>query len=274
MQSVESEHQHLPDINRLSVLMAIILLAYALTPYIRIPNRVINLTLPGAVFPLVINFSTVVSGLVALLALTGTAWLLQSHPHSYSRSRTLRHCVIPALTAWGMGLPLQNLGVGLQWWVVFAFGGVLFMIVLTAEYIAMDINDTRHGLATVGLTAVSFALLLILNTALRASATRLYLLLPTLLVAMALVALRTLYLRLNERWCWTWALAIAAVICQLAVGLHYLPLTPLQYGLFLTAPAYALTSLAGNWEDNRAGVSLWFGPLLMLLLIWGVTLLV
>lgn len=268
------EHQHLPDINRLSVLAAAILLAYALTPYIHIPGRVLDIQVPGVDFPLVINFGTFVSILVTLLTLAGTAWLLQSHPHAYSQTRILRHCVIPALTAWGIGVPLQNLGIGLEWWGLFIFGGLLIVFVLTSEYIAIDINDTRHALASISLTAISFALYLILAIALRAAATRLYLLVPTLFIAMSLAALRTLYLRLNERWCWAWALGIAAVISQLAVGLHYLPLTPLQYGLFLTAPAYALTSLAGNWEDNRLGISLWIEPALMLLVVWALALLV
>mgnify|MGYP007062995464 CR=1 len=65
------ERQHLPDVNRLSVLVSTILLAYALTPFVRLPERELALRIFGAVFNFRVNFNTSVSIMVAALAAVG-----------------------------------------------------------------------------------------------------------------------------------------------------------------------------------------------------------
>jgi hypothetical protein len=89
---------------------------------------------------------------------------------------------------------------------------------------------------------------------------------------MALVAYRSLFLRLNGRRCLTWSLGIALVIAQIGMGLHYWPVSPLAYGLILIGPAYALTSLAGSIEENRSWRTLWIEPGVMLTVLWGLAL--
>jgi hypothetical protein len=262
------EHQNLPDLDRLSVLAATILLAYAVTPFIKLPDRSLALQLPGFLFELNLNFTALVSLLVAMLAAAGASWLMHGHPQ-VGEGSTFQHWLLPALTAWAIGVPLGTLALGPQWWAVFAFGGVLLMLVFVAEYIVVDINDARQAPATVGLTAVSFALYLILAITVRASGLRLYQVLPILVPTLALVSLRTLYLRLGGRWLWGWALAIALVVGQFAMGLHYWPASPLAFGLALIGPAYALTSIAGSIEEGRPWSTLWIEPGIMLVLFWG-----
>lgn len=265
------EHQHLPDANRLSILTATILLAYALTPFIKFPETQFVLALPGVIFPFRVTFSTVVAVLVALLAAFGTDWLLGGHPY-LGNQRTFLHCLLPAMTAWVIGVPISSIAKGFEWWIVFALGGILLVLVFLAEYIVVDFSDVRHALATIGLTAVSYALYLILAIAIRRSDSRLYLLLPALFFPMALVAYRSLFLRLNGRRCLTWSLGIALVISQIGMGLHYWQVSPLAYGLILISPAYALTSLAGSIEENRSWRTLWIEPVVMLSVLWGLAL--
>lgn len=263
------ENQNLPEINRLSVLAAIIMLAYAFTPFVKIPVQNLQLQLPGFLFEMHLDFGSIISILVAVLAAAGASWLVSSHPRAaQSEQSTMQHWIIPALTAWVIGIPLDTLEVGAQWWAVFAFGGALLMLVFVAEYIVVDPADTRQAPATVGLTAVSFALFLTLTIALRASGMRLFLALPTLVIAMLLVTLRTLYLHRGGSWTWVWPLGIALFVGQFALGLHYLPLSPLRFGLLLLGPAYALTSLAGGSESGRAGRRAWLEPALMLAAFW------
>lgn len=265
------EHQYLPDVNRLSVLAATILLAYALTPFVNISEREWVLNLPGVFFLFRLNFTSLISVLVAVLAAVGTDWLLRDHPQ-LSGQTTFQHWILPGLSAWAIGLPLGTLEIGLEWWAVFAFGGLMLVLVFAAEYIVVDLSDARNAPATVGLTAVSFALYLILAIAVRAAGLRLYLLLPTLVFPIALVALRSLYLRLGGHWKFGWSIAIALVIAQFAVGLHYWPVSPLAYGLILVGPAYALTSIAGSFEEGRSWSMTWIEPLLMLIVMWGLAL--
>lgn len=256
-------HQHLPDSNRLSVVTALVLLAYALTPSIALPIPALSLSLGGAIFTFQLTSSSLTSLFVALLAGSGAAWLLQAHPHPLNRWQLLQHVPLPALTAWVIGVPLSNMSGGPQWWAVFTFGGILFVLVLTAEYIAVEPSDVRHGPSAIGLSAVIFSLYLILVIALHAANTRLYLFLPAITLVMSLAAQRVLTLRIGRAVHWAWATGIALVIGQFAIGLHYLPLPPIRYGLFITALAYALTSFAANWIEERLPPGLWLEPGIM-----------
>jgi len=272
------EHSYLPDANRLSVLAATILLAYALTRFVEFPSREVAFQIPGLYLFFQFNFRTFVFVLVAALAAAGMDWLLSDHPsltsRGYGEDKVRRvslvpHWLLPALTAWVIGVPLGNLANGSQWWIVFGMGGVLLILVFVAEYIVVDTSDVRHPPATAGLTALSFALYLILAIAVHSAGWRLYLALPALVAAAGLVSLRTLYLRLGGRWAFAWAVGIALVVGQVAIGLHYLPLSPIRYGLLLLGPLYSLTSLAGSFEEGR-GPRRWLGePVLMIILLWG-----
>lgn len=265
-------HQHLPDANRLSMVAAAILLAYALTPFVTLPDRLVSLQLPGFLFEMRLNFTTVVAVLVSLLAAAGTDWLIQSHPHLEGQVR-LPHWLLPALTAWAIGVPLTTLEVGAEWWVVFALGGLLFLLVVMAEYIVVDSQDIRHAPASIGLTAVSFALFLVLAVSVRVAGLRLYTLLMTLAPALFLVSLRSLYLRNNGRWFIHWAAGITLVVSQVAAGLHYLPLSPLRFGLLLLAVAYGITLLAVGVEDGRPSKTVWIEPVIMAVVLVGLSLL-
>jgi hypothetical protein len=244
------EHQHLPDTNQLSVLVSTILLAYALTPFITIPASDFSVQLPFGTFRIPFNFSSLVSLIVAMLAGLGMDSILRKHPH-FEGGNTYQHAILPALIAWAIGVPLSSLANQPAWWAVFALGGALLALVFVAEYIVMDFSDVRFALSSIGLTALSFAMFLILAIGLRASSARLYLALPTLLLPLGVVSLRTLYLRLNRRWCFAWVAAITIVVGQIATGLQYLPVSPAGYGLILVAAGYALTSLAGYLEEGR-----------------------
>lgn len=261
------EHSHLPDTDRLSILTAIILLAYALIPFIKIAPLQLALNLPQAVFTFNITFSSMVGLLVALLAAAGTYWLLQSHPH-LGNQRTLPHWLIPAMTALVLVVPLSTITPGLQWWGVFAFSGVLLVFVFIGEYIEVDPADIRHVPASIGLTAVSFALYLVLAIAVRGAGLRLYLILLALTPTAGLIVLRALYLRLGARWYWGWAAGIGILVGQVALGLYYLPITPVRFGLMLTGLGYALTSLAGNLEEGGMRSTAWLEPAVMLGVIW------
>lgn len=261
------QNRHLPDANQLSVLTSTILLAYALTPFINIPELEISFPFVGMVFVFQFNIRTVISLLVASLAAVGTDWLLRGHP-SLGKKSTLQHWILPAFTAWVIGVPLNNLSVCPQWWAVFAFGSLLLVLILMSEYIVVDLSDELNALATVGLIAVSFALYLFLVIAVRAAELRLYLLLPALVIPLGLVCLRTLYMRLGGRWCYSWAIGISFVIGQFAISLHYWPLSPLAFGLIILGPAYSLTTLAWAVEEGRSQQLFWIEPVIMLCIMW------
>jgi hypothetical protein len=260
------EHTHLPQTNQLSVLASTILLAYALTPFINIPATDLTLNLPFGVFSYSLNFSTIVSILVAALAAVGVDWLLRSHPH-HEEKVSVQHSLLPALTAWVIGIPLSTLGFGLAWWTLFAMGGILLVLVFIAEYIVVDFSDVRFGPAAGGLNALSFALFLILTISIRTAGLRLYLALPAVALPIFLISLRTLYLRSNGQWRLVWAAGITLVVVQIAIGLQYLPVSPLGYGLYLVGPGYAITNAAVSLEEGRTLRSFWLEPVVIVVLL-------
>ena len=262
------ERSELPDTNRLSVLTAIILLAYVASQVVDISSQVISFSLLGVIFDFNLDFNVIVSLLVAVLAAVGTNWLLYGDEQVSIRNR-VQHWILPAVTAWVIGQPLHNLEMSIQWWVVFILGSLLLIFVLISEYVIVDLSNRYYAPAYVGLTAFSFALYLFLAIATRSSGMRLYLLLPALLIPLFALILRTMYLRLSGYWFWEWAVGICIVVGQIVVGLHYLPMNPIVFGLILLGPVYALTSLAGLKEENQPGRMLVVEPVLMLFVIWG-----
>ena len=239
-----------PDVNRLSVLAAAILLAYALARFIYIPTRVLEIRFLGVYLPVELNTHTVVAFLVAGLTASGADWLLRDHPQLNNKN-AIEHWLLPALTAWVIGFPLFQLPLGVLWWAGFVVGAILLMLVLVAEYISIDPDDVRHPAAAAGLIALSFVLYLMLAIAMRYAGFRLILILPALTIAAWLVSLRTLNLRLRGRWALVQAGLIAFMCAQITAAMHYMPLSPVSFGLILLAPTYALTSLVANLAEEE-----------------------
>ncbi len=258
------EREYLPNIDHLSVITATILLAYALTAFIHFPSRSLDLQLPGFLLSIRINFTTLVSLVVCVLAAAGSDWLVSAHP-TIGGSRRFHHWLIPAFTALVIGVPLGAMQVSPSWWAVFALGGLLLTGVFIAEYISVDPLDQRFPIARVSLSAISFALFLVLLIAVRGAGLRLYVLLAAILPAVAVVTAKTMHLRLGG-WNLAWVGGISLVVIQMAVGLFYLPLMPLQFALLLVGLTYGLINLAGSIEESRPMRLIWIEPMLLLFL--------
>jgi hypothetical protein len=269
---IEAERsRNLPDLDRLSVLAATILLAYALARFIDLPSRDLYIQLPGLFIAIPLNVRVLISVLIAGITASGADWLLRDHP-ACPQGSIIQHWILPALTAWVIGFPLFQLPIGPVWWSVFAVGGALLLLVLVAEYIAIDPSDARYALAAAGLTSVSFTLFLTLAIALRSSGARLFWVLPAVMLAAGLVSLRALHIRLHGQWRPFEVGAIMLIVGQLAAALHYWPLTPISYGLALLGPAYALTSLIGSLVEGEPARQAILEPGLVLLIMWGAAL--
>ena len=234
-----------PNLDRLSILIAIILLAYASARFINLPAREYTLQLPGLLLSLRVNVNTLVAVLVASITAAGADWLVRDHP-ALRTERTIQHWFLPSLTAMVLGFPLSTLPLGLPWWGVYSIGGISIVLVLVAEYIIIDPDDIRQPAAVAGLTALSFALFFILSYSLRAIQARLLFTFPALFITSYLVSIRTLHLRHFGRWEISRSLIVALIVGQVGAALHYFPLSAMSYGLILFGLVYATTSLIDN----------------------------
>jgi len=263
---ISQQSRRLPEADRLSTLAATILLANALARYIELPAREFAMQLPGFYLAIEINIELLLAVLVSGLTATGAHWLYQDHP-SLGKQSTTPHRLLPALTALTVSLPLSQTMQNWLWWVGFALGGVLLILVLIAEYIVVDPNDTRYPLAAAGLTALSFSLYLVLAAALHIADIRLFLLFPIVAIAGGLVSLRTLNLRLDGRWVFLPAGLTALITGQIAAALHYWPISSVSFGLALLGPAYALTNFMGNMEQGQTVRQAVIEPVVVLVLV-------
>lgn len=223
------------------MLIVMILLVYAMSQFIRQPGVSLNIQLPWIFIPITINFRNLVWLGIAFLAGAGMNWILDDS-FSLNRREKQQHWLLPALTAWVIGALLYALPSGSLWWLIYVLGGILLTVVFLDEFYCADPADPRAPTAAITLTAISFALFFLFTASIRSAGARLYLLAPAVTIAAVLISLRTLYLR-SGAWQTSWSVACALVVAQIAVGLFYLPVSPLPFGLILTGILFALVNL-------------------------------
>jgi hypothetical protein len=249
VQKPAPNERNFPQGDHLSVLVATIMLAYTLAKFVNIPPQLIPIEMAGISLPIIFQADTIVALLVAGMMATGADWILRGHPGLANRS-TAPHWLLPALTAWIISLPLNALPFNGLWWLAFSGGILLVVLVLIAEYIALDPADARQPVAAAGLSGLAYTLFLILGISVASIDLRLYLRLPAVLLGGALVSVRVLQLN-TRQWKWAMASVSGLVITQLAAGLHYHPITPVSYGLALLGPVYAINTFLTNYQENQ-----------------------
>jgi len=274
---MEKRSHHLPDLNHLSLLVATILLAYTLTRFVTIPAIEFNLFVLGVYFPFQINFTTLVTWLVAGLTASGTAWLLQNHPRLEKPTlSTAMHWLLPSLTALVLMRSINMLPFGSSWWVAALGSGLVLLLILTAEYIAMDSSSRFYIAAEMGITSIAIVLFLILVISLHSSDTRLFYRVPIISLAAFLVYLRVINLRQPGEWAIIPGSVTLLIIGEIAAGLHYFPIGSIGYSLALTGPLYALIEVNDALPDQAHDLRIkgLFWPGLILVLSWGLAFLI
>ena len=261
----------LPAQDTISVLVATILLAYTLTHFVPNTAIVFDLTILLVYLLASIIFSTLVAVLVICLTATGTAWMLREHPTVDDSPSTFVHWLLPSLTSMVLMLTIGQLPFGGIWWVAAAVSGAVMMLVLTAEYCVLDPANPYYQAAEMGITALSFALFLILAIAAHASEIRLFYRIPFLSLAALLVFLRVHHLRHHGMWAFPHGAVVFLLIGELAAGFHYWPMESIPYGIALVGPLYSLMELSSRIQraaDQPVSIHTLSMPALLWVLAW------
>lgn len=153
-----------PSRDQLSVLTAVIVLAYALARFLDFPARAIGGTFFGSALGLELNGQFLMMLLVAALISAGSDTLIRSHPAFAARAAgsTIVHWIIPGATALVLGAALNGLPDGPVWWLGLGSSAVGLIVVLIAEYMVVDPEAPQREAAVLALTALAYALALIL----------------------------------------------------------------------------------------------------------------
>lgn len=237
-----------PNRQRLSILLAAILLAFVIARFVQLPGIPISIGFLGILLSLEININSFIAVIVAGITASGTDWLIRDHPRLDNKP-TGKHLVLPGLTAWIFSFPLSFLTDNSLWWAGFVAAGVVLLVVIVAEYVAADPEDIRQPIASAGLIALSFMIFLVFVVSLRSIGLRLFFMLPAVGFSTGLVSLRAINLRLHTGWLLPETAVIVLVATQTSAALHYLPVSPISFGLILLGLVYALIIFVVNYAQ-------------------------
>lgn len=269
---MEINDQHLPDLDKVSLLAATILLAYTLTNFLSLPINQIEIRLAGIYVSIPLSFSVMVAILLGGITASGSAWLLQDHPKLDRSQTTVQHWLLPSLTSWVLWIAIDQLPFGRQWWIAASISGLLLMLILIGEYIVLDYGNPYYLTASIGITAISLALFLILAISLHLAGVRLFFRVPALSISAGLVLLRVIHLRTEGEWMIRRAILAAVVIGEIAAALHYWPLNSISFGVALLGPTYAFIELSENLHksEKKSLMEIILGPLFVLIFAWAI----
>lgn len=248
--------ERLQTINRerLSVLIALILISLGLLPLIDSPTSGIGGSFFGTPLKLEFSATTVVALLAAALACAGIDTLLRAHPkvRRGEVSRTLPYWIIPALTVVVASQILTSLNTPTTWVSVLLITGLVLWLECVAEYALIDPDGPLAGRARMFLNAAAYILAALLFGLIWNSRARSLLSASLMFIVTFSLAVDLLWHSRAEGRRVVWlAVAVAIVMAQANWAINYW-----DSSVFIAAPAqlfifYALVGLSSQYLIDR-----------------------
>lgn len=262
-----NEKFRLPNQERLSVVVATILLGFSISQFIQKPMAGSSIFLVGILIPINFNLSTLITIAVAGMTASGTDWILRDHPALKGKS-TIPHLLLPAITAWVQSVILNNMADTPFKWIAFTVGGIFLLVVILAEFIVIFPEDFRKPIAVSLLTALTYAVILALAVALDSTNQRLIIMLPAVSLGTGILSMRVFQLQLEKDWPVLPSFFTMLVVTQIASALHYLPITPLSFGLIMLGALYFTINFTIGLELGTNPKRAVFESLIPMVIIW------
>lgn len=237
-----SAERYLPDRDQLSVVTAVILLAYALGRLANLPTRLVTVESLGVVFEFRVSGPVLILVVVAALISAGADMLIRSHPRLRARAmplQTVVHWILPGTAALGLGLVLNTSQLADIWWLGLLLSALLLVVVLVAEYTVVFPDDAGYGPASLGLSVLTYVVALGLFTWLSFIGARSSLAAGSTAFVAGLFSLRLLVLRfgLGTRTL-VGSLVVGLLVGQVMWAMNYWPAAPLGTGIVLLVVFY------------------------------------
>jgi hypothetical protein len=244
--------------DRLSVLMAMILLGSVLFRFIEMPEQVWNLQPLGSPLEIHITGTWLLIALMIGLVCTGTNLILHDHPHleEHPGRPIYVYWILPGAVA---ALSAYLLAHATMWplWIGGLFlVGVSISLTISAEYTAVSPDDSGYPLARLALNVLAYLLAftffaIIYHTRSRSLVTATLTLLAAALLALDLLSVAEVQL---------WRVLLFAGIVGLVVGestwaLNYWQISAWAGGLFLLLVFYIVVNVAHQHLLERLSVS-------------------
>ena len=149
-----------PGRQRLSVFVGLILLNLVLAQFVKLPTRTFSFDVLGSELGFDLSAGWLMAILVAGLVCTGTDALVRTHPraHELELRYTFVYWILPGLLGLAVARLLAQAPTQLVWAAGLVATGVLFVIVLIAEYTTVDSLAPSYPQARLFLNVVAYTL--------------------------------------------------------------------------------------------------------------------
>jgi hypothetical protein len=267
-----------PSRNQLSVVTAVIVLAYALARLLDFPSRLLVTTLFGSALGFELSGTFLMLVFAATIISAGSEMVIRSHPHFAGQParRTLIHWILPGATALVLGAALDHAPTSQGWWVGLALSVVALSVVLIAEYLVVDPADPRREAAALVLTVLAYLLALVLFILQRHLGARAAISATIGGGVAAALALRLFALKFAPLWRAALYATFVGLVCAEAIwALNYWKISANGAALLTLLPFYTCVGVVEQHLQGRLTRRIWIefavvGSLVLAIaLLWG-----
>jgi len=247
------------DRNRLSVLMAVLLLSCVLFRFIELPEHVWNLRPLGSPLEIHVTGTWLLIALMVGLVCTGTSLVLHDHPHlgEHSGRPIYISWILPGVLA---GLSAYLLARAPTWpiWIGgLTLVGIGISLTVSAEYAAVSPDVPGYPTARLALNVLAYLLVfalfaVIYHTRTRSLVTATLTLLTAMLLALDLLSVADVPLRRVH----LFALIVGLIVGESTWALNYWQISAWVGGLFLLLIFYVVVNAAHQHLLGRLSVSI------------------
>lgn len=263
------------DRNRLSVLVAVLLLGSALFRLIELPNQTFKAELLGSPLEIQVTGAWLLITVVVGLVCTGTNLVLQDHPHLHQHPGRPIYVswILPGLMAGYSAYLLAHAVPLLIWLVGLTVIGVGISLVVSAEYTAVCPDARAYPTARLALNVLAYLLAFALFLTVYYSRSRSLVTASLVLLAAGLLALDLLSVaEVPLRRSLSYAGIVAIIVGQSTWALNYWQISAWEGGLLLLLIFYVAVNVAHQHLLDRLEVSilieLFVVAVVVLLAVW------
>lgn len=232
-------------------LTVVVMLVFVMSTFTSEKNFAIPLNLLR--FSLTINFRVIdlITPVIAIVSALGVYSMISRRSNEPFYKKIV-HMIIPFAGTLALGIILRNVSIGAGWIAVLFLGGMLLVLVFSAECILWERSDIKIPFSVLLISASAYAIFLMAIIGIRINISRLSLELPPVFFLAFILALRILMLEPAVNQERVKALAIALLTTEFDAALHYIPFQPLSFGVMVLSFFYSLSNIMITLPQNNS----------------------
>jgi hypothetical protein len=246
------------DRNRLSVLVAVLLLGSVLFRFIELPEHTWKLHPLGSPLEIHVTGTWLLTTLMVSLVCTGTNLILHDHPHleTYSGRPIYISWVLPGIMAGLSAYLLTQITTWSLWIGGLLVASVSISLVVSAEYTAISPQDPGYPMARLALNMLAYLLAFTLFAVIYHTHTRSLITATLMMLAAAVLGLDLLSVAdVQFRRVALFAGIVALIIGESTWALNYWQISAWAGGLLLLLVFYLVTNVAHQYLLERLSIS-------------------